>query len=84
MKKFEISPSKAARLIEWIFSVVFMMVAWLVFAGFLILALIAIAKHTFIWGIISCALVCLDLLVVLLIPFQVARYFHQKRDWDSK
>lgn len=70
------SPEKE-RKIACLVSVAFMILAWGVFAGLLVLFFKS--GHPEVWGGFECCMVFLCFLPLLLIPFQLARYFRQMR-----
>src|SRR5271163_944353 len=77
MKSIQISSPQTERKVACLASVAFMVAAWLLLAGFLVWAFIA--AHPNWWGGKEWCIVLLGLLALLLIPFQLARYFREMR-----
>jgi hypothetical protein len=77
MKKFQIFSTEKDRKIAWLISVIFLSVAWLVFAAILVWAVLAGCVGG---GDDPIIIVLGSLLIagLILIPIQLVRYFRQK------
>jgi len=79
MKNIQISSPETDRKIARPASIIFMIVAWLFMAGFL--AWLLYCAHTYDdpWNIVTCIFGGVCLIVLLIIPIQLVRYFRDKR-----
>ena len=77
MKNIQISSPETDRKMAWRASVLFMIVAWLLLAGFLGWAFIAARPGS--WEGKQWCVLCLGCLALAFIPIQLARYFRQMR-----
>jgi hypothetical protein len=77
MKNIQISSPETDHKIARLSSIIFMALAWLFLAGIWMWAFIEGDPKN--WGILEYTLVCISALAFLFIPFQLMRYFRDKR-----
>jgi hypothetical protein len=77
MKNIQISSPETDRKIARPASIIFMVLAWLFLAGFWTWAFIEGSPES--WGVVEYTLLSISALAFLVIPFQLVRYFRQKR-----